>query len=84
MLEVTFRGVVMARLILLGLIIAGGYWLVRRVRAARERGRQRPAESFERTVRCRECGAFVARQHAVPEADGYRCRAHVITREEPR
>ena len=65
----------MARLIILGLVIAGVVFIARRLR---QRARVDTAETprFTSTVRCDECGAYIAADRAIADGDGHRCAEH--------
>lgn len=68
----------MARLIMLALIVGGVVWIVKRMGAARVGTQRSTTPRFESTVRCRECGAYVAYRHAYDDGDGPRCRVHAV------
>ena len=65
----------MARLIVLGLVIAGVVFIERRFRQ-RARGAASETPRFTPTVRCDECGAYIATDRAVVHGDGHRCAEH--------
>ena len=69
----------MARLIILGLVVAAVAFVVRRLtqRASlRDDTAAGETERFTPTVRCTHCGAYLERSRAVSHADGHTCPEH--------
>lgn len=69
----------MARLIILGLVVAAVAFVVRRLAQRTARRRDTAAQEEKRftpTVRCTRCGAYLDRSRALSHADGHTCPEH--------